>query len=95
MLTRGLPLVHNVIVAFALQALHNVVNNAKFHVVESSPTSTFLGNFLVSIDELLDSKGLLKEFLSHFPLPEVVLYLRCSHSTFLCITRVNLLNSPA
>ena len=37
MLTRGLLLFHDVIVAFELYALHNVVKNAKFHVVETSP----------------------------------------------------------
>ncbi len=73
MLTRGSLLVRDAIVAFALQALHNVVNNVKFHAIETSPTSTFLGDFLVNIDQLLYSKGLLDEFLSLFFLPEVVL----------------------
>ena len=41
MLTRGLLFAHDVILALALQALHNIVNNAKSHVVETSPTSTF------------------------------------------------------
>ena len=95
MLTRGLLLVHDVIAAFALQALHNVVNIAKFHVVETSPMSILLGEILVIIDQLLYYKGPLKEFLPHLPLPEVALWLRSSHPTFLCITRVNLLNSLA
>ncbi len=73
MLARGLLFVYCVIVAFALQSLHNLGKNAKFHVVETSPASTFLGDFLVNTDQLLDSKGLLKEFLSHFPLPKVFL----------------------
>ena len=81
----------DVILAFTLQAPHNVVNNAKFHVVETSPTLAFLGDFLVNVDQLLDSKSLLEEFFSHFLLPKVVLLLHCSHSTFAYITRVNLL----
>ncbi len=95
MLTRGSLLVHGVILLLALQALHNVVNIAKFLVVETNPMSTFLGDFLVSIDHLLDYKDPLKEFLPHLPLPEVVLRLRCSHTTFFCITRKNFLNSLA
>ena len=70
MLTRQLLFVHDVIVAFALQALHNVVNNAKFHMVETSPMSILLGDILVSIDQLLDYKGPLKKFLPHLSLPE-------------------------
>ena len=35
MLTRGLLLVQDVIVSFTLQTLHNVVKNAKIHVVET------------------------------------------------------------
>ena len=91
MLTRGLLLGHDVILAFALQALHNVVNNAKFHVVETSPTSAFLGDFLVSIDQLVDSKSLLKEFLSHSLLPMVAFIT----ALFVYTTRVNLLDSHA
>ncbi len=72
MLTRELLLVHYVVVAFALQALHNIVNNAKFHVVETSPTLTFLGNFLANIDQLFNFKRLPKDFLSHFNLPKVL-----------------------
>ena len=68
MLTRGLLVAHDVKLAFALQALHNVVNNAKFHVVETSSTSAFPGDFPVNIDQLIDSKSLLEEFLSHFSL---------------------------
>ena len=73
MLTRGLFLPDDVIASFTLQALHNVVIIAKFPVIETSSTLTFLGDFLVSIDQLLDSKELLEEFLFHFPRPEVVL----------------------
>ena len=73
MLTDELCLDHYVIFAFALQALHNVVKNSNFHVVETSPTLSFLGDFLVNIDQLLDSKSLSKEFLFHFLLPKVVL----------------------
>ena len=51
MFTRALLLVHEVIVAFALQALHNVVKNAKFHVVEASPMSILLGDIVISIDQ--------------------------------------------
>ena len=71
MLARGLLVAHDVILAFALQALQNVVNNAKFHVIETSSTSAFSGDFPVNFDQLLDSKGLLEEFLSHFLLPKV------------------------
>ena len=49
MLTHGLLLVHDVIVPFALQSLHNV-NKAKLHVVETNPMLTFLGDFLVGIE---------------------------------------------
>ena len=73
MLTGGLLVAHDVILAFALQALHNVVNNGTFHVVEISSTSAFPGDFPVNFDQLLDSKSLLEEFLSHFFLPKVVL----------------------
>ncbi len=73
MLIRELLLVHYVIVAFAIQALHNVVKDAKFHLVETSPTSAFLGDFPVNIDQLLDSESPLKEFLSHSTLVKVVL----------------------
>ncbi len=58
LLTRKLLLAHDVILAFALQALHDVVNNAKFSVVETNPTSAFLGDFPVNIDQLIDSKSL-------------------------------------
>ncbi len=56
--------------------------------------STILGDFLVSIGQLLDYKDPLKEFLSHLPLPEV-LRLRFSHTKFVCITRSTLLDSLA
>ena len=95
MVTRGLLVAHDVILAFALQALHNVVNNAKIHVVETSSTSAFPGDFSVKIDQLLDSKSLLEEFFSPFLLPKVVLQLHSSHSTFVCITRVTLLDNHA
>ena len=57
----------------SLRVLHKVVNSTKFHVVETSSTSAFPGDFPVNFDQLLDSKGLLEEFLSHFLLPKVVL----------------------
>ena len=41
MLTRGLLLVQDVMAPFTLQTLHNAVNNAKFHVVETSPRHYF------------------------------------------------------
>ena len=84
MLTRGLLLVHYVIIAFALQALHNVVHNAKIHVVETSPTLTFLGDYLVNIDQLFDFKSLPKEFLSYFLLPKVV-FVTAFFSFTLCL----------
>ena len=37
MLTRWLFLPQDVIARFTLQTLHNVVNDAKFHVVETNP----------------------------------------------------------
>ncbi len=73
MLTRGLLLAQDVVLAFALQALYNVVNSAKIHVVEASPTSAFLGDFPVKINQLLDFKSRLEEFFSHFLLPKVIL----------------------
>ena len=66
-----------------------------FMWLKQAPMSTFLGDFLVNIDQPLDYKDPLKEFLPHLPLPEVFLRLRCSRTTFICITRVNLLNSLA
>ncbi len=44
MLARGLLVAHEVILTFALQVLHNVVNNAKLHLVETSSTSAFSGD---------------------------------------------------
>ncbi len=73
MLTRRLFFAHNVTASFTLHTLHKEVNDAKFHVIATSPTLTLLGGFQVSINQLLDSKGPLKEFVSHFPLPEVIL----------------------
>ena len=45
---------------------------SKFHVVETSPILALLGDFLVSVNRLPDSKGRLMEFLSHFLLSEVI-----------------------
>ena len=64
MLTRGLLLVRDVIGAFALQALHNVVFIAKLQVVETSPMSILLGDIIVNIDQLLGSNGFLKGFVT-------------------------------
>ena len=69
----GLLVAHDANLTFALQVLHNVVYNAKFHMVETSSTSALSGDSPVNIDQVLDSKGLLAEFLSHFLLPKVVL----------------------
>ncbi len=73
MLTRGLFLAHGAIACYTLQTPHNVVNNAKSNVVETNLLMAVLGDFLVSVNQFLDSKGTLMEILSHFLLPEVVL----------------------
>ena len=49
MLTRGLFLAHDVFSCFTLQTVYNVVNNAKFHVVDTSPMLTVLSDFPVSV----------------------------------------------
>ena len=84
MLIRGLPVAHDVILAFALQALHNVVNNANFCVVERSPKSAFSDDSSVNFGQLLDSKGLLEEFLSFILFPEVV-FVTALFSSNLCL----------
>ncbi len=70
--TRVLLLPHDVIACFTLQTLHIVVSDAKRHVVETSPILAHLGYFLVSVNQLLDSKGPLMEIFSHFLLPEII-----------------------
>ena len=72
MLKRGLLVAYDAILAFALHALHYVVNNAKFYVVETSPKSAFSNDSPVNVGQLLDSKSLLEEFPSYFLLSEVV-----------------------
>ncbi len=91
MLAPGLLVAHDVILTFALQVLHNVVNNAKSHMVETSSTSAFSGDSPVNIDQLIDSKGLLEEFLSHSLLPKVV-FVTALFSFNVCLH--NMCNSP-
>ncbi len=87
MLTRGLLVAHDVIFAFALQALNNVVKNAKFYVVETSLKSTFSNDSPVNVGQLLDSKSFLEEFFSYCLLPKVVFvtaffsFKLCLHNT--------------
>ena len=68
-LTRRFFLPHGVIACFTLQTLHNVVSDAKLRVVETSSILVVLDDFLVSVNQLIDSKGPLMEFLS---LPQVI-----------------------
>ncbi len=72
MLTRGLLVAHDVILTFALHALHNVVKNAKSYVVETSPKLALSNDSPVNVGQVLDSRSLLEEFLSYFLLPKVV-----------------------
>ena len=95
MLTRGLLVAHDVILAFALHALHNVVNIAKFYVVKTSPKSAFSNVSPVSVGKLLDSRSLLEEFLSYLLLPEVIFVTAFFSFNLVCITGVNFLDNLA
>ena len=73
MLTRGLFVAYDVILDFALRALHNVVNNANFHVVETSPKSTFwLISWYMSMS-YSTPRAFSRSFSLFFFLPKVVL----------------------
>ena len=78
MLTRELFLPHDVIVDSPLhmvETLQNVVDDARFHVVETGPIIALLEDSPVRVNRLLDSKRPLRGFslfLSHFLLSEVI-----------------------
>ena len=75
LLTRGLFLRHDIIACFTLHvllALHNVVNIARFPVVEIDPIIALLGGSLVRADQLPISEDPLNRISSHLFPSEVI-----------------------